>query len=620
MFNKFNPSSVEIFPTLGLKLKTMKTLILLITTTLLATTTFSQVAFQVISNPCNTALEQSYPLVYVESFSTDWNCPDITNSSNAIQGELVFVNDGTTPGVFTNIGSPPISVETTTDACDSATWTQDLTGKIAVIWRGGCEFSCKAEKAQSKGAIGVIIINHTGDATGMGGGTCGLNVTIPVIMIGRADGESLMNCISTGGMVGFIGNSNGAFADDLGSSMAEILMTESSAIPWDLAQNGTEYPVDFGLWVRNKGTDPQNGINATVDVTFNGTLVYSQTSIPINFNVLDTQYIDLGTFAPTTWNVGTYTVIYTINNTSDQFLSDNTFSFDSKFTNNEDVYAKCRTDSLNQPIHNTAYQLNDDINDYENFESCIVFKNSFAGTRNALATGMTLSSAPHGFTIASQYIEIRAYQWNDVFTDINSPETYNSLSLLDSSFYIYNDNTLIDSNVFLTFNTPIALQDNQRYLFCVFNPNDSLRTGYDNQLDYTTTLNHYLQPIAPVKTKPNGQPAIWFRYGFGLDATPAISVTMDIATNVNETTTASTFYPYPNPANNLLTIPLRQRVVGNLKVEVFDVLGNVVLLENQTLGNEPLKVNVAAIKNGNYLFKLTFSDGTSDVFKVSVNR
>lgn len=95
---------------------------------------------------------------------------------------------------------------------------------------------------------------------------------------------------------------------------------------------------------------------------------------------------------------------------------------------------------------------------------------------------------------------------------------------------------------------------------------------------------------------------------------------MDIATNVNETTTISNFYPYPNPTTNLLTVPLRQHVVGNLKIEVFDVLGKVVLLENKTISNEALKVNVAAIRNGNYLFKLTFSDGTTDVFKVSVNR
>ena len=605
----------------------MKKLSLFITLLIIYTTSFSQVAFQVISNPCNPSSENSYNFELAQ-----WaNSPNMLLFQNIVQAELVLVNDGTTPGVFTNIGTPPISLETTTDACDSATWTQDLTGKIAVIWRGLCEFSCKAKNAQDRGAIAVLMINHTGAAVGMGGGTCGLNVTIPVVMIGRTDGENLMSCIVGGGVIAFIGNTSG-FQNDMSSSIADILMTESSAMPWDLAQNGTEYPIDFGIWAYNKGYDPQNGVTATVDVIYNGLSVYNQTSTPVDFaapdtTYLDSNYFDLGTFAPALWNVGTYTVTYTINNTGDQFLSDNTFSFDFKFTNNDDVYAKCRTDSLNLPIHNTAFSLNETgCNDP--FENCIVFKNEYAGIRNAMVTGMTSSSSPRGFTIANQYIEIRAYQWNDVFTDINSPATFNNLSLLDSSFYIYNDNTLIDSNVFLPFNIPIALQDNQRYLFCILNPGDSLRTGYDTQLDYTTTVNHYLQPISPVSSSYCGGSKTWYSDGFGLDATPAISVTMDIATSVNETTTATTFYPYPNPTTNLLTIPLRQHVVGNarlnvfgqVQLEVFDVLGKIVLSENQTLANEPLQLNVASIVNGNYLFKLTFSDGTSDVFKVSVNR
>jgi hypothetical protein len=602
----------------------MKTISIFTTAILLATTSFSQVAFQVISNPCNPVLEQSYPLIYVDTFSTGWNCPDITNPSNAVQAELVFANDGTTLGVFTNIGTPVISVETTTDACDSATWTQDLIGKIAVIWRGGCEFSCKAKNAQDRGAIAVVIINHTGEAVGMAGGTCGLNVTIPVIMIGRQDGENLMNCIVSGGVIGFIGNTS-SFSNNMSANMGDILMSESLAMPWDLAQNGIEYPVDFGIWAYNNGTASQNGVTASVEVIYNGSIVYSQTSTPVDFAAPDTtykdsNYFDLGTFAPALWNIGIYTVTYTINNIGDQFLSDNTFSFDFKFTNNEDIYAKCSTDNLNLPIHNIS--LIPSINDCgEPFESCIVFKNEYAGTRNTVTKGMTLSSQAIS-SVENQLVEIRAYQWNDSFIDINSPVTFNNLSLIDSVNYIYPDNTLNNANLYLPFNFPIALQNNQRYLFCVRNMNpDNYSTGYDTQIDYTTTVNHYFQPISPVSviSSCSGSKE-WYRDGFGLDVVPAISVTMDIATNVNEAKKEAIFFPYPNPTANLLTVPLRQYVVGKLKIEVYDVLGKVVLTENKTISNEPLQLNVASIVNGNYLFKLTFSDGTSDVFKVSINR
>lgn len=599
----------------------MKAFLILTIAVLTTTSAFSQVVFQVTSNPCNPTLEQTYTFEYagwLDGSSTDWNIPDITNPSNAIQGELVFVNDGTTQGIFNNIGTPSISIETTTDACEDSLWTQDLTGKIAVIWRGTCEYSCKAERAQNRGAIGVIIINHTGYAMGMGGGTCGLNVNIPVLMIGRKDGELLMNCISSGGMMAFIGEVNGHFNNNLGSSMGEILMTESSAIPWMLAQNGIEYPVDFGLWIRNNGINPQNGVTASVNVTFNGLIVYTQTSTLLNFNVLDTQYINLGTFAPSQWNVGTYVATYTVNNPTDQFFSDNTFSFEFKFTQNDDVYAKCRLDSFNNPIHDYSTSYDDGYDCF--YEICIAFKNAYAGTRNTMVKGMTLSSAPVGYGIENEPIMIKVYQWNDVFTDINTPLTFNSLLLLDSAYYTYPDNTLIDSNIFVSYNYPIALEDNKRYLFCLDKPdNDSLRLGADSKINYTTTINHYLQPIFPISGihEPNYDYKGWSANG---EFIPAISITMDVTTNVEKNTTESNIYPYPNPATNLLTIPLRKKVNGNVQLEVFDVLGKIVLTEHKIINNEPLKINVASIKNGNYLINLTFVDGTTERFKISINR
>ncbi len=104
------------------------------------------------------------------------------------------------------------------------------------------------------------------------------------------------------------------------------------------------------------------------------------------------------------------------------------------------------------------------------------------------------------------------------------------------------------------------------------------------------------------------------------EITPAISVTMDITTNINETKAETTSYPYPNPATNLLTVPLRKSVNGSMKIKLFDLNGKLVLSEIKSVQNEPLQLNVASIANGNYLLKLSFSDGSSDVFKVSVNK
>lgn len=78
---------------------------------------------------------------------------------------------------------------------------------------------------------------------------------------------------------------------------------------------------------------------------------------------------------------------------------------------------------------------------------------------------------------------------------------------------------------------------------------------------------------------------------------------------------------YPNPANNWLTVSVKKSILGKIKIEAFDLASKLVLVDNQPLQNEFLQVNVSSIiNNGIYLFKLTFPDGTNDVFKVSVNR
>ena len=70
-----------------------------------------------------------------------------------------------------------------TTACDSI--VTDLTGKIALIDRGDCNFVDKALHAQEKGAIGVLVCNNEdGTALIMGGED---DIDIPCFMISKAD-------------------------------------------------------------------------------------------------------------------------------------------------------------------------------------------------------------------------------------------------------------------------------------------------------------------------------------------------------------------------------------------------------------------------------------------------
>lgn len=634
----------------------MKKITLLIGAVFVTTVSFSQVITRLVSVPCNTGLEGTYPFEYageLDGTSTDWGLPNIFLGENSVQGPLEFVNDGTAglvndgnPPTNTNgIGAPPlVGVPKSALGCDTTNAaTQDMTGKIAVVYRGACEFGLKAYNAQKRGAIACIIINHTGDAVGMAGGTYGTRDTIPVVQIGRVAGDDLYLAIQSctpGSVIAFIGSKVALYNDDMGSTIADIVMPNELSIPSNIAVDGTNYPVDLGFFAFNYGTNGQTGVTATVNVVheIDGN-VYTNTSAPLNFVapnlttlIVDTQYFDLGTFAPAQWKQGAYTITYTLNLAgADEDPADNTFDVDFRVTAN--AFGKSRTTPGNEPIATTAFSLNETTTLYDNWEACIVFRSPVVTTFGGRATSLTFSAAPVGTLMEGEILEARIYEWNDVFVDMNSGTpagadvTFTSLNQVGSGFYFYAaadadslGNKVIDLVDDVTADPFVVLANNQRYLFCVYNASDSLRLGYDSRIDYLATINNYLQPVAPVRTLKNAGADEWFAAGFGYDVTPAFTVNIDFPTSVNAVSNASTTVAYPNPAVNMLNVPVRKGVTGKVTVEIFDLAGKLVISENKTIGNGPLKVNVASISNGAYVFNLTFADGSQDTFKVSVNR
>jgi extracellular elastinolytic metalloproteinase len=96
-----------------------------------------------------------------------------------IAGDLVAVDDGS--GVDA------------VEGCGALVNGTALSGNIAVIRRGSCEFGLKALNAQQAGAAAAVIYNNQGDATvGMGAGAHGGQVTIPTVSIGQSSGEAIV--------------------------------------------------------------------------------------------------------------------------------------------------------------------------------------------------------------------------------------------------------------------------------------------------------------------------------------------------------------------------------------------------------------------------------------------
>jgi hypothetical protein len=95
-------------------------------------------------------------------------------TTTGVTGVLALVNDGAAP---------------TSDACTTLP-AGSMSGKIALIDRGTCDFVTKVKNAQSAGAIAAIIANNAGDSIFTMGGTS-RTISIPSVMVGQTDGNTL---------------------------------------------------------------------------------------------------------------------------------------------------------------------------------------------------------------------------------------------------------------------------------------------------------------------------------------------------------------------------------------------------------------------------------------------
>lgn len=114
-----------------------------------------------------------------------------------VEAEFELVNDGS--------ANPTLGCE----EFDSFT-----AGNIAVIRRGDCEFYVKAFNAEQVGAIAAVIVNHDGCRDEPDSDQCviemyeglGAPVTIPPVMLAKADGEPIIAALEAGTTVrGIIG-------------------------------------------------------------------------------------------------------------------------------------------------------------------------------------------------------------------------------------------------------------------------------------------------------------------------------------------------------------------------------------------------------------------------------
>jgi hypothetical protein len=579
----------------------MKKLLLTISAVVLSATTYAQVIAAGIS-------PQSIVANYTHTWAdpgSGWGTPDFNIPGTFVQDTLKVVDDGSTG---TNAQGNPISAE----GCNPL--INDLTGKIAVIFRNTCEFGVKALNAQNAGAVGVIIVNRNpGEVIAMGAGAQGANVTIPVVMLDLTDGLNLISTMANGPVVMFLGNKTGLFPNDGGISANAALLPRQGMIPSQLAQNGTEFNFDLGARVYNYGNQPQTmSLNAKI-TNPSGATVYDNTVSNMAVAAGDSVDVDpsaannLPNFSLASYPAGTYTLTYTVGlAVADDYVADNTLV--STFTVTDSMFSYAQADpTTGSPTGGNYYRPG---TNNQTYSACQVLDN--ANASRLKATGIYFSattSAASGVLLTGEEMALYLYKWEDPFTDLNDANlAFNTLTEVANGFYYYPDD-LQGQTVFGAYTTPVALEDNQRYLACVQTVNLNLYMGHENGTNLTWNEAYYLQPMAP-----NESDGTWYAAGFGSDIPSSVAIGVaDNDVNVAELTTVAG-KAFPNPANDVVTVAIEGE--GTAQLTVTDVAGKVAMAASLNLAAGQDNVNIAGLNSGLYIFNVTLENGKTAQFNV----
>lgn len=589
--------------------------ILLSALVLLATNvTFSQVILKVVSP---TDISGSIDHAYVDSTdsqqsSSPWtNIPDMTKVYNAVLDTVVLAyDDGNTPA-----DAPAVGLAGDSACC--GTIINDVADNIAFIYRGSCEFGAKAYNAQLAGAKAVIIVNPAGAPQGMAAGSQGANVTIPVTMISAADGQMIKDAIQNGqDVVMYFGPQYGYYGDDLGVPKETSLVARAAAIPALTATNDTEFDVPLGCWVYNYGSNDYLGATVTANIDYNASSIYSNTSTSFDVLAGDSSFVTFPVFIQSSYPNGDYMISYAINHASaDQTPENDSISF--QFSINDEYYGLSPLDvNTGNPINQSAVSIPaDQTAGFISSTTCVAYADSNAS--RLAVRGLSFSAATYDplaeTTLEGEYLEFVAYSWDDQFVDVDDANfALDNLNAIATADYTY-DFDLQNEVIGIDFDNAIVLTDNQRYLFCMTSYTENVYFGYDNSISFNYNYDTYRQPLTMIN---NG--TSWYSGLAGSEPTLTLRVLDATAASVEENLVDVT--PYPNPASDIITIPLTG-LEGEAQLMITDMTGRIMTTRAIYLsGNDKLRVNVSDLPSGFYTFNINFDNGQVSKFNVAITK
>ncbi|NRA12050.1 MAG: T9SS type A sorting domain-containing protein [Crocinitomicaceae bacterium] len=490
-----------------------------------------------------------------------------------------------------------------------------------VIYRNTCEFGYKALQAQNAGAIAVIILNREDAYFSLQGGTEGLSVTIPVVLLSNIDGAILTNAMAGGPVEMLIGNKQNAFVNDVGAIKGEFLVS-----PFGGAHNLIYDGFTPGIQVYNFGSADQTDvmINAKIDGPSGN--YYDETIGPLALLSGDT----IATFPGNTdefiaWQLGVgsyddgdYTLTYTLSMSglTDDSDFDNIYTSDFKIQS--DHLSLARLDGGNMPI-GTSYPSNSTTE----YQSCMMFQATNASALNGILGGVDgMYFIAHTDTSINEFagaeIFANAYQWDDAWGDLDDPtyqfdpatnDAFQNLNLITFGTHYPASNDDVDDVAFIAFTTPFQLDDNQRYLFCLQTfESATISFGYDGDINYDGNQGIIRQPISPIHI--DGQ---WFTQGWYASSASSIALSLIDGIGIEETNMVEG-NAFPNPATDKVTISIDAN--GDATLEVVDIAGKVTMNSSISLVNGSANVDMSSLESGVYIFNVTLENGQTSQFNV----
>jgi hypothetical protein len=491
-----------------------------------------------------------------------------------------------------------------------------LVGKIAVVYRGACEFGIKAYGAQKAGAIGVIIINNAAGVINLGGGVNGVNVTIPVVMISDADGATLRPFIDGDSTVAIIGQKRGQFANDYGFSIGNLIRPMDWAVPHTAAKNPGDYPVKLGAEVVNYGQNAQTNVNLNVKIDFTNpagttSTVYNQNGTLAALAIDSVEEITVPDFDPNAFGRGKYLITYNVTATNpDDFDGDNVVT--QQFWLTDTLYSKTRLDTAGNLIFSGGSRPSDATSGPYEFGNWFYADRGHQVKINKLKFAFVTNT---GFQLINETVVGKVSQWLDVNNDnLVDP---GEIIEMGEGFYTYTDslgsNSMREVQISdIATSTPgVALDSNGVYLISVAytGSQTGVFSSVDPGSDYTASRLAYQQYTSPVFV------TTWNPNGFGADVVPAIMAIVEEIpdnTSVNEIRNDLNIRVYPNPVRDNLNIRINaENAIGAVNYDVMDVAGRIVMSGTKMVDglNDQMTLSVGQLQEGLYTLVMKTNKG-----------